>query len=237
MSFTIIDVTESDNGVREIPKNYRSVTGEVETLRCGPVGFESTIERDFVHLLDFNTRVGTILSQPLRIKYQEEGQRARTYTPDYLVRFLPEGNSPPWRTTVYEVKYREELSDRWGELAPGFAAARRFCRARGWNFRVVTERYIRNTYHDNVQFLRDYRMYPDDGVISQMLLSNMKKLRVATPGQLLAVTFADMTNRMEAVGVLWRLITCRAIGANLMVSLNMSSEIWHEDSVPYGNAR
>ena len=102
---------------------------------------------------------------------------------------------------------------------------------------MVTERYIRNTYLQNVQLLRDYRAYPDDGAKSLMLLRTMEKLRVATPAQLLAATFMDMTNRMEAVGVLWRLITSRAIGANLMNSLNMASEIWHEEPVLYGNER
>ncbi len=237
MKITIIDVTEAEEGVRAIPRNYRSVTGRVETLRGDSVGYESTLERDFVHLLDFNARVGKVIGQPLRIRFAVEGGPARSYTPDMLVRFLPIGDSKAWRPTVYEVKYREELEDRRQELTPGFMAARTVCRARGWNFRVVTERYIRNTYLQNVQFLRDYRAYPDDGAKSLMLLRSMEKLRVATPAQLLAATFMDKTNRMEAVGVLWRLITSRAIGANLMNSLNMASEIWHEEPVLYGNER
>jgi hypothetical protein len=237
MEITIIDVTESEKGVRSIPRNYRAVTGRVETLCGDSVGYESTLERDFAHLLDFNARVGKIISQPVRIRYQVDGEGAQSYTPDYLVRFVPIGNAKPWRPTLYEVKYREELFDRGSELAPGFAAARKVCRARGWNFRVVTERYIRNTYLDNVQFLRDYRVYPDDGAKSLMLLQTMEKLKVATPAQLLAATFMDLTNRMEAVGVMWRLITSRAIGANLMAKLNMASEIWHEEPVLYGNER
>lgn len=237
MKITIIDVTESDEGVRSIPRNYRSVTGRVETLLGDTVGYESTLERDFAHLLDFNARVGKIISQPLCIRYQVEGEDVRTYTPDYFVRFVPIGNAKPWRPSLYEVKYREELFDRRSELAPGFAAARKVCQARGWNFRVVTERYIRNSYLENVQFLRDYRAYPDDGAKSLMLLQTMEKLKVATPAQLLAATFMDMTNRMEAVGVMWRLITSRAIGANLMAKLNMASEIWHEEPVLYGNER
>ncbi len=237
MEITIIDVTESDLGVRTIPKNHRSVTGRVETLGGDSVGYESTLERDFVHLLDFNARVGKIVSQPLRIRFRVDDQNIRIYTPDYLVRFVPFGDSKPWRTTVYEVKYREELNDRASELAPGFAAAKKVCRSRGWNFRIVTESYIRNTFLKNVQFLRDYRAYPDDGAKGRMLLQTMENLRVATPGQLLAATFMDPSNRMEAVGVLWRLITCRAIGANLMNSLNMSSEIWHEEAIRYANER
>lgn len=237
MKITIIDVTEDEGGVRSIPRNYRSVTGRVETLRGDTVWYESTLERDFVHLLDFNARVGKVIGQPLRIRYTIDDGDTRSYTPDYLVRFLPIGNSKAWRPTLYEVKYREELEDRRDELTPGLLAARKVCGTRHWNFRVVTERYIRNTYLQNVQFLRDYRAYPDDGAKSLMLLRTMQKLRIATPAQLLAATFMDMSNRMEAVGVLWRLITSRAIGANLMNNLNMSSEIWHEEPVLYGNER
>jgi len=237
MKITIIDVTESEDGVRTIPMNYRSITGRVETLVGDSVGFESSLERDFVHLLDFNARVGKIISQPLRIRYTVDGGAPRIYTPDFLVRFRPIGNSKPWRPTVYEVKYREELVDLRTELAPGFAAARQHCRTRGWNFRVVTERYIRNAYLENVQFLRDYRVYPDDGATSLMLLRTMEQLKVATPSQLLAATFMDLTNRMQAVGVLWRLITNRSVGANLLVKLTMTSEIWHEEPALYGNDR
>jgi hypothetical protein len=237
MKITIIDVTESEDGVRSIPMNYRSVTGRVGTLGGGEVGYESTLERDYAHLLDFNARVGKIIGQPLRIRYQVDGEAPRSYTPDFLVHFIPIGDSKPWRTTLYEVKYREELIDRRTELEPAFRAARQLCAERRWNFRVVTERYIRNPYLENVQFLRDYRGYPDDGATSLMLLRAMERLKVSTPSQLLAATFMDLTNRMQAVGVLWRLITNRSIGANLMVKLTMTSEIWHEEPVVYGSER
>lgn len=237
MDITIIDVTENDAGVRAIPRNYRSVTGRVETLNGDSIGYESTLERDFITLLDFNARVSKLVGQPMRIRFSVDGGDIRTYTPDLLARFQPIGDSKAWRPTLYEVKYREELEDRREELAPCFMAARKVCRSRGWNFRVVTERYIRNDYLKNVEFLRDYRGYTDDGAKSLMLLRTMEKLRVATPSQLLAATFMDLTNRMEAVGVLWRLITSRAIGANLMNTLNMSSEIWYEEPSLYGSER
>lgn len=46
------------------------MTERVDTLGGDSVGYESTLERDFAHLLDFNARVGKIISQPLRIRYQ-----------------------------------------------------------------------------------------------------------------------------------------------------------------------
>lgn len=202
------------------------------------VGYNSSLERDFVYLLDFNARVHRIQHRPISIRYQSGNKAVQSCTPGYLVHFAPIGNCKPWTPTLYEVKYEEELIDRGKELAPGFTAARKYCRSMGWNFRIVTEPYIRNeSYLVNVMFLRNYRSYPDDGAKSLMLLQTMEALKVATPGQLLAASFMDINNRMEAVGVLWRLITTRAIGVNLMTKLTMVSEIWHEEPVLYGQER
>lgn len=227
---TIISVTESDEGVRDIPMNYRSVTGRVETPG-GTVHYESTLERDFVHLADFDGEVECIISQPLRIIFRVADGPERRYTTDFLLRFRSVGGRSRRRPGLYEIKYRDELRDRWDELEPGFRAARQLCRSRGWSFRVVTERRIRGTYLDNVAFLRDFRTYSDSEGIGIKLLQMLEELQVTTPAILLAAAFMDLENRALAVGVLWRLVASGFIGANLLCKLTMSSEIWHEDSL------
>src|SRR5260370_543578 len=84
MKITIIDVTESDLGVRQVPMNYRSVTGRVQTLDGQTVSFESTLERDLVLLMDFDPRIARITHQPMKIRYRLESGEERSYTPDYL---------------------------------------------------------------------------------------------------------------------------------------------------------
>ena len=101
-------------------------------------------------------------------------------------------------------------------------------------FQVVDERYIRDDYLKNVTFLRDYRSYPSDGKSALMLLQTLQELQVSTPSELLAATFMDLTNRMQAVGAMWRMVANGSIGANLRQRLTMKSEIWYEEPTLYG---
>lgn len=91
---------------------------------------------------------------------------------------------------------------------------------------VMDETYIRTRYLDNVNKLRSYRTYPDDGRSAIMLMQTLRELETSTPSELLAATFMDRTNRAQAVGALWRLVCEQFIGVNLMNELTMSSEIW-----------
>lgn len=225
---TIISVTECEKGVRKIPKNNRSVTGRAET-RQGTVPYESTLERDFAHLVEFDGAVERIISQPLRIHYRVGDGPERRYTADFLLRFRSLDGARKKRPGLYEIKYRDELRDRWEELEPGFRAARKLCRSRGWSFQVITERRIRGQYLDNVAFLRDYRGYSDNGGIGIKLLETLKGLDTSTPAILLAAAFMDRENRALAVGVMWRLIADGYIGTNLTRKFSMNMEIWYED--------
>lgn len=234
MKITIIDVTESDLGVRQVPMNYRSVTGRVQTLDGQTVSFESTLERDLVLLMDFDPRIARITHQPMKIRYRLESGEERAYTPDYLATSRGSPLRKPARPLLFEVKYLDELRDRWSDLEAGFRAARMVCAQRRWGFQVVDERCIRDDYLKNVTFLRDYRSYPSDGKSALMLLQTLQELQVSTPSELLAATFMDLTNRMQAVGAMWRMVANGSIGANLRQRLTMKSEIWYEEPTLYG---
>lgn len=193
------------------------------------VPYESTLERDFAYLADFDSEVDTIISQPLCIRYRVGNGRLRRYTVDFLLKFRPQDGQRRRRPGLYEIKYRDELRDRWDELVFGFRAARQLCRSRGWSFRVVTERQIRGPYLENVTFLRDFRTYDDNAGLGLRLLETLEELQVTTPAILLAAAFQDFENRAMAVGVMWRLLTMGYIGANLAFPLSMASEIWFEE--------
>lgn len=234
MEITLIGVTEKEGGVRAIPMNYRSVTGRVEPPEGPTVGFESTLERDLALLLDFDMTVKRVTSQPLRIDFTVGSGRKRTYTPDLLATFhhTINGQTPP--PILYEVKYADELRERAQELEPGFNAARMLCEQRGWHFQVMDETFIRTTYLQNVQKLRHFRSYPDDGRSATMLVDTLRELEISTPSELLAATFMDRTNRAQAVGAMWRLVCEQVIGVNLMNDLTMKSEIWLTEFATYG---
>src|SRR5699024_7592201 len=102
--------------VRIIGPNRRSLTGLV-TSEGASQAFESSLERDFFVLLDFNRCVQSFHAQPVTIHYRYAG-RDRRYTPDVFVLYY--GYEDP---TFYEVKYRDDLRRDWQKLRPGFKAA------------------------------------------------------------------------------------------------------------------
>jgi len=144
--------------VRTVPKNYRSLTGLVPNPRAQSMtAFESSLERDFLLLLDFDPDVECFEEQPVKIIYHDAKGRRRTYTPDVLVRYRTD--PPQARHTkplLCEVKYRDDLRQHWAEYRPKFRAAQRYARQQGWRFHVVTERHVRTPYLENVKFLRSY---------------------------------------------------------------------------------
>ncbi len=92
--------------VRKIPKNYRNVTGVAAScMAMGSAGFESTLERDFLTLLEFRRDIDSFEVQPVRIDWVGAQGIERSYTPDVLV--FPAG--PQDRAILCEVKYRSEI--------------------------------------------------------------------------------------------------------------------------------
>lgn len=229
LKVTIINTTESEAGVRNVLSNYRTPTGLVRTTSSGAVQFESSLEEDFAELLDFNRDVATITAQPLTIRFSVDSGEPTKYTPDFLCTFRPEEDYPVEPSTLYEVKYHGELKDRWAKLKPGFRAATRLCKERGWHFRLITEKQIRTPYLDNVKILRRFRNLEDSDEYGISLLTQLEKLGHSTPNQLLAITFASKTRRLYAMPLLWRLIAIGFVGCDLSSNLNMNSEIWDRE--------
>lgn len=74
--------------VRKIPKNYRNVTGIAAHSKAnGPAAYESTLERDFITLLEFSPEVEAFEVQPVTLEWCDDSNKQRRYTPDTLVMF------------------------------------------------------------------------------------------------------------------------------------------------------
>ncbi len=141
--------------IRKIPKNYRNVTGVAASSKAiGDAQFESTLERDFLALLEFSPEVASFEVQPVKIDWRDEQGKPRSYTPDVLVEFDAGLGQAPW---LCEVKYRADIQKNWGELHSKFRRGIRYAKAHGWRFRLVTEVEIRTPYLDNVRFLMPFR--------------------------------------------------------------------------------
>jgi hypothetical protein len=188
-------------------------------------GFESSLERDLLLLLDFDPEVSSYEEQPVRIDYRDAQGHARHYTPDVLITWRRDGLPPH----LVEVKYRADLKTNRGALKPRFKAAYCHARQRGWRFRILTEVEIRTPYLRNVKFLSAYRRLNRDGASAALLLEALHRLHATTPEALLAAVRPDLGGRAALLPMLWALVAEGKAGVDLTLPLTMRSRLWWPD--------
>lgn len=210
--------------IRKVPKNYRNVTGLAAAGKSvGAAQFESTLERDFLALLEFSLEVERFEVQPLKIEWRDKEGAARTYTPDVLVEFKPDLGRPPW---LCEVKYRADLKKSWPDLHPKFLRAIRCAKQRGLRFRLVTEKEIRTPYLANVRFLAPFKFRDIPEADTEQVLMPLRLIGRTTPAGLVQTLSSDAWRQAERLPVLWHLMAHHRIGADLERELTMDSAIW-----------
>lgn len=204
---------------RTIPKNYRNVTGIASSSKAiGEAAFESTLERDFITILDFDPTVIEFEVQPVTIEFQDATGNTRHYTPDILVKQKS-------HCTLYEVKHRKDLIKDWSFLKPKFKAAIYYAKSHGWKFKIITEVEIRTSYLDNVKFLKRYASPIKDSRMATAL-DLMHQLRETTPEILTAALASDFSNRAESIYLVWQLLARGYIKTDLTRPLTMETRIW-----------
>jgi len=213
--------------VRKIPKNYRNVTGIAAHRKAeGQAMFESTLERDFLMLLEFDSAVQRFDVQPLRLEWCDMQGKPHHYTPDVLASYEVEGQR---YKVLYEVKYRSELRREWQILRPKFRAAVSYARRNGWRFKLITEVEIRTPFLENVKFLLPYiRRGPIEEVHMDLLDNQLIKMERTTPAELIAAVFKDEWNQARLLPTLWYLVGTQHFGVDLNTKLTMTSPIWRQ---------
>lgn len=206
---------------RRVGTSRRALTGLVALGGSESAAFQSSLERDWIELLDFQPEVSALQVQPFTIWYTLEGE-LRRYTPD--VAAVWERNGVP-RTIVYEVKPAEELRAQWSHYRPRFVAASRYCRVRDWGFKLVTEKHIRTPMLKAAKFLRRYRQLPTDPAVRQHLLTTLRTVGPTTVGGLLTAAYWSLENQAMALPYLWKLIADFEVHAPLDRALTMTTPI------------
>jgi hypothetical protein len=211
--------------VRKIPKNFRNVTGIAASSKAvGPAQFESTLERDFLALLDFSPEVVRYEVQPVRIEWSEGTRKgARSYTPDVLVEFVPELQRPPW---LCEVKYRADLAKNWATLRPKLKQGVRYAKQHGWRFRLITEVEVRTQRLSNIRFLAPFGRRDIPQADIEAVLAAIAMEGRSTPAAVLQAVSSDVWRQAEYIPALWHLVACHRIGIDLETELTMQSPIW-----------
>lgn len=223
MKSTEIERLDYIGPVRSIGTNRRSLTGRVALGSGASAGFESSLERDWLICLDFDPQVELVLEQPFSLNYISDGRELR-YTPDVLAQYSRRNDHVP--VVVFEVKPYEEIRASFANYRTRFKHTVRYCRERGWQFKIVTEHQIRTPYLQNAKFLRKYRALPPQVLYKEQLLYSMKALGPTTPQALLAMAYLHDEKRMAALPELWRLVALREINADFDKPLTMQSVIW-----------
>jgi hypothetical protein len=210
--------------IRKIPKNYSNVTGiAAHSKATGQAMFESTLERDFLMLLEFDKSVDSFEVQPVKLQWLNELNKNRSYTPDVLVYYKKGAQTP----TLFEVKYRSDINKNWGVLKPKFKAAIRFCKENGWKFKLITEVEIRTAYLESVKFLLPFVRQGASNEDDMMILDDkLLELKATTPKELISSIYSDEWNQAALLPTLWYLIGSRQIQIDLTSKITMSSKIW-----------
>lgn len=128
--------------VRRIPPKRHSVAGAVPFPTLGRnVGFESTLERDFLLILRQGIRNMAVIEQPVRLQLKNLGLGSGIFTPDFLIwTWDLEGVD---KVTLVEVKPEEVLQRDFQKLKRKLIGGIRFAKRQGWDFRLITERHLR----------------------------------------------------------------------------------------------
>lgn len=208
---------------RQIPRNYRNVTGRVSIACMGrSVAFESTLERDFYVLLDFDEAVRSVEEQPLQITFTRLDGTKGIYTPDALVHFVPEARRAP---ELVEIKTRQDLREHWSDLRPRFAAAIALCRNRGWKFRIHTELGIRTQHLANVKFLRRWRSHPINDLEAQRIVNQARSCVDPSINELLSSLTPWPGGQGALAATIWHLVATRRLKTDLSLPLGPDTRL------------
>jgi len=223
--------------VREIGMRYGSLSGVLNSNKLKKtIQFESSLERDFIYLLEFDMEVKSYLEQPITLEYMGINGKKRRYTPDFYIQYKDSRK----KDELIEIKYKNTLNKNHFKLKPKFDAARIFCEKNGLSFRTVTEVDIRpddSFLLDNIIFLSKYRdVYinmensghgGNQNVENSFLLIDYIKVNgPMSIDSLLNQVGQSLENRGELLFELWYLISHKFIDCDLKQKLTMNSKVW-----------
>ncbi len=170
------------------PRPLSATRGALRVPFDGPqVGFESSVERDFLVSCRIEPRICKVRAQQLQIRYLDHARMTeRRYTPDFVVD-LKASADVQFTRIVVEVKRLEDLWRSRREMRAAYAAARVWA----WKqpatiFRVVTDLQMNSAWLTNAQLLSPYLDRPYDADLIELVRAKMRSLESARIRELVA---------------------------------------------------
>jgi hypothetical protein len=206
---------------RQVRSNGITTVGYRHSSKCeSMVQIESSLERKFLTLLEFDPNVIRYSDQPVKILYKDELGNSRSYTPDFLVDYRHR------KSVYYEVKYESYLKANQKEVKRKFDAARQFAKECSCEFKVFKDTQINSVYQENVEFLLGYVSQSIESETEDIIVRELRKVKTSTPANLIRLVSDCLENESKLIRPLWILIANRVIGCNLFATLEMNSPIW-----------
>lgn len=200
------------------------MTGRV-MVKGVAVGYESTLERDYLIFMNWHRGVSHVDGQPVTIRYRNAEGRMTSYTPDFLTTYLDGSRQ------LAEVKYRADLKELWADYRPRFRqgvrwAASQSAGGQATRFKIMTDTEIRTDYLRNARFLSGYIGDDPEPGIEDQLAATLVTMGETTPKALLEAAFRHPVNRVAAIRPMWRMIGLGRIEFDMNAALTMASAIW-----------
>jgi hypothetical protein len=210
--------------IRKIPRSHRSIRGIHPWRHAGrSIGFESTLERDFITTMVFDTSVEDIEEQPLKIDYIADDRR-RTYTPDFLVTRAKDARAVA-RYEIVEVKHRNDLRKNWAEYRLKFRAAKNWAAGRNMKFRLVTDRTIRGPRLENLKWLLQFLSAAADREREEKIIKTLKQSGPRPIHGLLSAIAPCREEQAHYRSSVYRLLALGQLNANLRAPICQSTLI------------
>jgi len=199
-----------------------SLTGSICSIKNNTqVQFESSLERDYMHLLEYDSNVLKYYEQPITINYYK-GSSIKKYTPDFYVEYINKTKE------LIEIKYLEDLENNKDEYSHKFSAIKEFCKKNSMKFKVLDESKIRTPLLYNAKFLLYYRRVNtkiNDNLFN-LLFERITILKKSTPKQLVESLTEDKMQKAHLIYTLWYMVSKNFIDYDKKRKLTMDSIIW-----------
>lgn len=209
-----------------VSRKFRASPVKVTGITPDHVPFESSLEEDLFFLLRFNAREIESYGRPDRaIPWCDKNGRARTYTPDVVIRYRPSSASSSPRVVLAEVKpdfdnkdsvkSRLPFKETDEERALKWAAATNFALLNGWEFKVFRESDIRTPRLRNVKFLMSRLERPAPEAACEQVLRALRRFGPTPMNRLMVEIEPDLMRRAALYPALYTCMTDGRVHANL----------------------
>ena len=204
--------------VRKIGPTRCSVSGYYSFRNTSSIPYESSLERDFVMLHEFDDNVIEIISQPVSIPFALNGCNYQ-YHPDYLVLFQNCTRSG----MLVEVKPESKWRENWRIWRTKWKAAARWAKERNFLFHIYDESRIRGQELENIKILNSFKRTAFNEQEMQKAYDFIHGSGMISVADYL-VQFPVAQHARQSQ-LLWQLLAKRVLVTDLSLPLNKNSMI------------